>query len=229
MQGLYQRNRAVILETLQGRSDWHIVEIGGGNGALWQGLLDTQQAGTLTLIDPHAEAHDAVAAGLPGNMTFRPIIASAEHAEIPDADVIVCSLTLHHVAGLDSAQRRSFGLEGDGKTEILRRCVAAMRRRGGTGLLSEADCYNELDLPPERSSLLITSSTSMCVVPHARSRTHQDRQVSTRSSARRGKRSCVIGASIKSTTPSCLENSVTFTSLTRCIGSIYSSRRAHNM
>ena len=66
MQGLYQRNRAVIHETLQGRSDWHIVEIGGGNGALWQGLLDTQQAGTLTLIDPHAEAHDAVAAAAAG-------------------------------------------------------------------------------------------------------------------------------------------------------------------
>ena len=27
MQGLYQRNRAVIQETLQGRSGWHIVEI----------------------------------------------------------------------------------------------------------------------------------------------------------------------------------------------------------
>ena len=148
MQGLYQRNRAVIQETLQGRSDWHIVEIGGGNGALWRGLLDTQQAGTLTLIDPHAEAHDAVAARLPGNVTFRPIVASAEHVEIPDADVIVCSLTLHHVAGLDSAQRRSFGLEGDGKAEILRRCVAAIQGRDGTGLLNEADCYNELDLPP---------------------------------------------------------------------------------
>ena len=74
MQGLYQRNRAVIHETLQGRSDWHIVEIGGGNGALSQGLPDTQQADTLTLIDPHAEAHTAVAARLPGNVTFRPII-----------------------------------------------------------------------------------------------------------------------------------------------------------
>ena len=133
LQGLYQRNRAAIHETLRGRSDWHIVEIGGGSGVLWQGLLDAQQAGTMTLIDPHAEAHDAVAARLPGTVTFRPIVASAEHVEIPDADVIVCSLTLHHVAGLDSAQRRSFGHGGGGQDrniEALSRDDVEMWRYG---------------------------------------------------------------------------------------------------
>ena len=228
MQGLYQRNRAVIQETLQGRSDWHIVEIGGGNGALWQGLLNTQRAGTLTLIDPHAEAHDAVAARLPGNVTFRPIVASAEHVEIPDADVIVCSLTLHHVAGLDSAQRRSFGLEG---TERQKYCGAVSRQSRGVTvracLMRPTATTSSTSLPAIRCSL-ITSSTSMCVVPHARSHMHQNTQVSTRSAARRGKRSFVTGASIKSTTPSCLENSVTFTSWTRCIGLISSTRRARN-
>ena len=38
MQSLYRSNRAVIDDVLRNRPDWHIVEIGGGNGALWEGL-----------------------------------------------------------------------------------------------------------------------------------------------------------------------------------------------
>ena len=148
MQQLYECNRAVIQETLQGRSGWHVVEIGGGNGVLWEGLFNTQQAGTLTLVDPHTEAHTAVAQRLPSHVSFQSIVDTAEQVAIPDADVIVSSLTLHHVAGLDVAQRRAFGLDGDGKSEILRRCLSALRRRQGVGILNEADCYNEIDLAP---------------------------------------------------------------------------------
>ena len=148
MQQLYQSNRSVIRQALQGRSGWHVVEIGGGNGALWEGMFDTQQAGTLTLVEPHPEAHASVAKRLPSRVRFQSIVDTAERAVLPDADVIVSSLTLHHVAGVGVAQRRAFGLDGDGKSEILRRCVAAIRQRHGVGILNEADCYNEIDLAP---------------------------------------------------------------------------------
>ena len=148
MQKLYESNRAVIGQALGGRSGWQVVEIGGGNGALWEGVFDAQQAGTFTLVDPHPEAHTSVATRLPSHVTFQSIVDTAERAVIPDADVIVSSLTLHHVAGVESAQRRAFGLDGDGKGEILRRCLAAIRKRHGVGILNEADCYNEIDLAP---------------------------------------------------------------------------------
>jgi Methyltransferase domain len=148
MQGLYRDNRTVIMKALHGRSDWHIVELGGGTGALWEGFFDEGSAGTFTLIDPHPQAHNAVAALLPRGVVFEAITTGAEHADIPAADVIVCSLTLHHVAGSDAAQRSTFGLDGDGKAEVLQRCVAAIRRRDGVGVLNEADIYNEIDLAP---------------------------------------------------------------------------------
>ena len=85
---------------------------------------------------------------LPSHVSFHSIVDTAERAVIPDADVIVSSLTLHHVAGVDIAQRRAFGLDGDGKSEILRRCLAAIRQRRGVGILNEADCYNEIELAP---------------------------------------------------------------------------------
>jgi ubiquinone/menaquinone biosynthesis C-methylase UbiE len=148
MQGLYRLNRAVVDEVLRDRPDWHIVEIGGGNGAIWDGFLGPRGPGTLALIDPHPDAHTAVAMRLPENVAFQSYVASVEHVDIPDADVIVCSLTLHHVAGVDAAQRRVFGLQGDGKAEILQRCIAAVQRKDGVGVLNEADVYNEIDLPP---------------------------------------------------------------------------------
>ncbi|QBD75243.1 methyltransferase domain-containing protein [Ktedonosporobacter rubrisoli] len=149
MQRLYRHNRAIIQRILQERSNWHIVEIGGGNGALWQNFFHTQQAGKLTLIDPHAEVHRTVAARLPEQVTLQSVVDRVEQVEIPEADVIVCSLTLHHVAGLDAGQRRTFGFSGDGKKEILQRCVQSVRKRQGIGIINEADCYNEIDLAPE--------------------------------------------------------------------------------
>jgi Methyltransferase domain len=146
MRSLYSHNRSLIRQTLPGRSDWHVVEIGGGNGALWQDLLTTLHPGTLTLIDPNVDAHVAVTSRLPKQVAFRALNYDVERVEIPDADVIVCSLTLHHVAGMDKAQRRAFGLDGEGKKEILQRVVAAIRSRQGIAILNEADCYNEIDL-----------------------------------------------------------------------------------
>lgn len=149
MQRLYESNRSIIRQALEARPRWHVVEIGGGNGAVWEKMFTGHLPGTLTLIDPHEEAHSAVAKRLPDHVTFRSIVDTAERAEIPDADVIVSSLTLHHVAGVDAAQRRAFGLDGDGKSEVLQRCLSAIRRRQGIGILNEADCYNEIDLAPD--------------------------------------------------------------------------------
>ena len=73
MQSLYRDNRTVIMKALDGRSDWHIVELGGGTGALWEGFFDEGSAGTFTLIDPHPQAHTAVAARLPQGVVFDPV------------------------------------------------------------------------------------------------------------------------------------------------------------
>src|SRR4029077_13996753 len=62
IQNLYEQNRTVISGRLHDRDGWHIVEIGGGNGALWDGYLRTLKRGTLTLIDPNEDAHHALAA-----------------------------------------------------------------------------------------------------------------------------------------------------------------------
>jgi hypothetical protein len=148
MQNLYEQNRTVISGRLHDRDGWHIVEIGGGNGALWDGYLRTLKQGTLTLIDPNEDAHHTLAAKVPSNVAFRSIVAGAENADIPPADIVVCSLALHHIAGIDAAQRHTFGLNGDGKVEVLRRVVAAVKPRAGTAVLNEADIYNENDLPP---------------------------------------------------------------------------------
>jgi hypothetical protein len=148
VRGIYQHNRQVIDNTLRGRKAWHVVEIGGGNGALWAGLLEQHSAGTLTLIDPNPQAHRAVSGRLPDHVDFQSVISKASDAEIPEADVIVCSLALHHEAGVSAAQRKTFGMDGDGKGEILRRCISALRLRTGVGVLNEADCYNEIDLAP---------------------------------------------------------------------------------
>jgi hypothetical protein len=113
--GIYAHNRPVIADALAGRTNWHAVEIGGGNGLLWEGLLDTLEPGTLTLIDPNPTAHHAVGQRLPAHVDFRSVQAPVADAVIPEADVIVCSLTLHHHAGEDARQRAVYGMSGVGK------------------------------------------------------------------------------------------------------------------
>ncbi|MDX1886667.1 class I SAM-dependent methyltransferase [Mycolicibacterium sp. 120270] len=153
-QGVYEVNRPVIRRAIAGREDWRIVEIGGGNGALWQEFFADAPPGTLTLIDPNQNAHTAVAGRLPEHVELHSIIEPAETADIPGCDVLVCSLTLHHVAGRDTQERAAFGLDGVGKLEILQRCLAAIRDRAGVAVLNEADCYHEIDLAPGDPALI---------------------------------------------------------------------------
>lgn len=151
---IYDHNRSVITETLHERNDWHVVEIGGGNGALWHGLLDSLPSGSFTLIDPNPSAHQAVRTRLPADVDFHSVIAPVAEAALPSADVVVCSLTLHHHAGESATQRGRYGMAGDGKVEILQRLVEALRPRSGIGILNEADCYNDIALPPGDETLV---------------------------------------------------------------------------
>ena len=154
MQHIYVANRAILRPLLEQRSPWHLVEIGGGNGALWQGFFHAQERGVLTLIDPNPEVHTTVASVLPSGIELHSHIARVENVELPEADAVVCSLTLHHIAGLDRDQRSIFQMDGVGKREILQRCVQAVRTRHGLCLLNEADVYNEIDLEPSDPALI---------------------------------------------------------------------------
>lgn len=147
-QRVYQANRAEVRAALHGRSDWHIVEVGGGNGALWRNFFGDGEHGEFTLIDPVPETHDIVASLLPAGVTFHAVIAPIEEAVLPDADVMVCSLILHHIAGIDAEERQRHGLTGPGKRETLQRIVAALRPRRGIGIITEADTYHDIALAP---------------------------------------------------------------------------------
>ena len=139
MQSLYGHNRGVIHGALGDRQDWHIVEIGGGNGVLWDGVFAEHRPGLLTLIDPHPEAHMAVAGRLPQHVVFNSIVEHVEAAEVRDADLVVCSLTLHHVRGPGRRTagkrrlrgRRKEGNPGSNRVRTAGACGHRNCQRGG--------------------------------------------------------------------------------------------------
>ncbi len=124
------------------------VEVGAGNGNTWSSCWTGAERGTLIAIDPIPEAIDCLARDLPPGVQLVRHTKRVEDAPIPEADLIVCSMTLHHVAGRDADERRQYGLEGPGKLEVLERFGAALLPRHGEALLVEADVDCELDLPP---------------------------------------------------------------------------------
>jgi len=148
MQQLYAANRMILRSLLDQRSYWHLIEIGGGNGALWKDFFYEQEQGMLTLIDPVPEVHTAVAGVLPPNVKLNSYVARIEDVDLPEADGLASSLMLHHIAGQDARQRSRFGMDGIGKFEILQRFVQAIQARRGLCLLNEADIYNEIDFEP---------------------------------------------------------------------------------
>lgn len=127
---------------------FHAVEIGAGNGRLWRQVLRPDARGTLTVIDPVAEAIEQVAAVVPPGVQVVGIQAGVESARLPEAELVVCSMTLHHLAGLDAGHRADHGLRGPGKGEVLAAIRDAIRPRGGRALLLEADIDCEIDLAP---------------------------------------------------------------------------------
>ena len=149
--GVYTANTKVLRKFLDGRPNWRVLEVGAGNGALWRRLLGPDDVGTLVLVDPVTDAHAQVASALPPG--------------VPDVDAVVCSLTLHHVAGRNREERAQHGLEGPGKREVLEAFGDAIRARDGLLLLNEADVHCEIDLPPSDPMLrdrLIDSYVRRC-------------------------------------------------------------------
>lgn len=158
MQGVYAANAAALREHLQDRVGWRVVEVGAGNGRLWSDALSEHAEGELWVVDPVAEVEAPLRAHLPRGVHLELVRANieavTERDEIPPADAAVCSLSLHHVAGVDTAQRRRHGLEGPGKLEVLTALARSLTPRQGLGLLNEADVFCDLALPPGDPVLL---------------------------------------------------------------------------
>lgn len=139
-QAIYAANMATLAELAPG---WTIVEVGGGDGSLWA-RLPADARGELYVVDPHPEPAEQVRARVPPGVTVHAILGRVPEVELPAADAIVCSLTLHHVAGADAAERAQHGLSGPGKLEALQAFAAALRPRRGVLLLNEADIHCDL-------------------------------------------------------------------------------------
>jgi hypothetical protein len=148
MRGLYEANRELLRAWLRGREGWTVLEIGGGDGTLWQGLLADDAVGTVVVVDPHPEPAARVAARLPPGVRVEARRAPVERADLPEADAAVMSLMLHHVAGRDAAARAAVGLSGPGKLEVLQRVATALTPRRGMLVLNEADVHCDLELAP---------------------------------------------------------------------------------
>ena len=150
VQALHGANASLLEAHLAGRSGWRALEIGGGDGRLWSRVQ--AGPGTLVVIDPAGEVRERVERSVPDGVEVVAVEAPVEEAldrdELwRDLDAVVCSLTLHHVAGADAKERARHGLEGPGKAEVLRRVAAALRP-DGVFLLNEADIHCDIEIPP---------------------------------------------------------------------------------
>ncbi len=144
--GLYAANALALRPRLQ--PGWRALEIGGGDGRLWASLLTPKDRGWLAICDPAAEVQEQIARRLPGGVEQVSLRGRVEEVELPGRlDVVVCSLTLHHVAGRDAAERASVGMSGPGKREVLERIRSALKP-DGLLVLNEADVFCEVELPP---------------------------------------------------------------------------------
>lgn len=142
--GVYRANREALGPVVN-RAGFTVIEVGGGNGALWQGLLRDFHRGRIVVVDPHPGGAAGVRAQAPREVEVEHLQAPVQLAALPGADAAVCSLVLHHVAGVDAADRARVGLTGPGKREALQALGAAVR---GPILVNEADIYCDLGLPP---------------------------------------------------------------------------------
>ena len=139
---------AAELRPIVARPGFRVLDVGGGDGSVWRSVLDGGERGEIVVVDVLPEAIEAVRAAVPDGVEVHGLLGSVQDLALPEADALVCSMTLHHVAGIDAAQRAQHGLSGPGKREILAAFGAALAPRGGVGLLVEADVDCELDLPP---------------------------------------------------------------------------------
>jgi hypothetical protein len=145
-QAVHRGVREAIAPAL--RDDFVLIEVGGGDGSTWRGAFQAGQRGTIHVVDPVSEAAARVREVVPESIQVVAHVASVQDATLPDADGVVCSLTLHHVAGRDASQRAAYGMTGPGKTEVLERFGDALRAKRGLGVLVEADVDCDLEFPP---------------------------------------------------------------------------------
>jgi len=161
--GLHAANRAALRPLLDARgAGFCVVEVGGGAGTLWEGLLRQDDRGEIVVVDPHPDGAAGVRRAAPPGVTVRHLVTTVQEAALPEADAVVCSLVLHHVAGADAAARAAVGLAGTGKVEALVAFRAAVAPRAGRVLLNEADIYCDIGLPP-RDPLLYDRLTDSYV------------------------------------------------------------------
>ena len=141
MRQLYAANASLLDELLVDGD--RVLEIGAGDGRLWR-AVNPHWRGELVVIDPIAQACGQVGAAVHGGVSVQAVEGRIEQVELPAASGAVCSLTLHHVAGWDAAQRAQAGMNGPGKLEVLRRIREACN--GGWLILNEADVHCDLTL-----------------------------------------------------------------------------------
>ena len=177
-------------------------------------LLRKRSARPLHACRPTCRRRIRSSAGvLPARVAFHSVVAPIQEAELPDADVVTCSLVVHHIAGLDANERRQYGLSGTGKRETLRTPVVALRARQGIGILTEADTCHDLALPPERTAAARTLyGVLLSPGRHDGGRCNRPRWTQMQRCASAGRSSCAIGSSTRSIRPSFRWRSVTSTS-----------------
>lgn len=144
---IYESNAKLIRDFLGQRENWRILEIGGGDGRLWSRVFQEESQGELHVIDPAQEVHDQIAGLLPEGVTLHSQVKLAQDADFLDVDLVVCSLTLHHVPGADEAECAKHSVAGPGKLFILNKMRESIQKRSGLAILNEADIYCDIGLP----------------------------------------------------------------------------------
>jgi hypothetical protein len=143
--GLYRANARTLQQYLG--DGWSAIEVGGGDGRLWAHLSEVP-AGDLWVVDPSPGVHERLRSLLPSQIRLHSMIARVQDAlpDLPEVDAVICSLTLHHIAGADTHQRQASGLAGPGKLEILQIFREKISASRGLLLINEADIHCDLEL-----------------------------------------------------------------------------------
>lgn len=184
VRGLHAANRAVLRPLLDARPGFRVLDVGGGDGALWTGLLRPDDVGEIVVVDPHPDGAAGVRRAAPAGVRVTHRVGLVQDVALPEADAVVCSLVLHHVAGADAAARAEVGLRGPGKGEVLAAFRAAIAPRDGRVLLNEADVYCDIGLAPgdplladrlvdsyvRRFAVSLTHDLRACTDPQLRAR-----------------------------------------------------------
>ena len=156
VRNIYRETRLRIRDHLgKLETPWHVVELGAGNGAVWRDFMTEGLPGRLTVVDPVESVHSTVSAILPDCVEYQAITDKVEDClPLPECDVVLISLMLHHVAGRSAADKQRVGLHGPGKLEILKAVRESVASTNGIVVVNEGDVYADIDLAPGDCSLV---------------------------------------------------------------------------